>query len=106
MAANGIEAQAEQNIIINVLAFTSADAANFTIGQSGSFTVRTSDTPASPALAAQRLPAGLTFTDHGDRTATIGEAPTTKKAKTAKMNLTASSGGAVVKQVLTVSMTH
>jgi uncharacterized protein YjiK len=105
-AANGIEAQAEQNITINVLAFTSADAANFTIGQSGSFTVRTSDTPANPTLAAQRLPAGLTFTDHGDGTATISGAPTTKNAKTVKVNLTATSGGAVVKQVLTVSMTH
>jgi hypothetical protein len=68
--------------------------------------VRTSDTPANPALAAQRLPAGLTFTDHGDGTGTISGAPTTKNAKTVKVNLTASSGGAVVKQVLTVSMTH
>ena len=75
VASNGIEAQAEQSITINVLAFTSPNVANFTAQQPGSFTVTTSDTPANPTLSATGLPKGLSFTDNGDGTGTITGTP-------------------------------
>ena len=69
--------------------------------------VTTSDTPASPTLAATGLPAGLSSTDNGDGTAIISGTPKTKVAKTVEVDVTASSNGVLVKkQILTVSITR
>jgi VCBS repeat-containing protein len=54
------------------LRITSATAVTFTVGTAGSFTVTTAGTPPATGIAASgALPAGVTFTDHGDGTATL-----------------------------------
>ncbi|WP_395728672.1 hypothetical protein [Nakamurella sp.] len=71
--------------------FTSPSAASFTAGQSGSFTVSATGTPL-PGLAATGLPAGLTFTDNGDGTATLAGRPTSAGTRT--VQVTAANGTA------------
>ena len=57
-------------------AITSASSATATVGTAFSFTVSTTGTP-TPALSESgALPAGLTFTDNGDGTATLSGTPT------------------------------
>jgi uncharacterized delta-60 repeat protein/uncharacterized repeat protein (TIGR01451 family) len=51
-------------------AFTSAAAATLTAGGPGAFTVTSTGVPA-PALTANGLPAGVTFTDNGNGTGTL-----------------------------------
>jgi outer membrane protein OmpA-like peptidoglycan-associated protein len=62
-------------IVDQAPAITSADHATFTAGQSGSFTVTTSALPGPALKASGTLPAGVTFTDNGDGTATITGTP-------------------------------
>ncbi len=55
--------------------FTSANHATFVVGKASTFTVATSATP-TPALSElSTLPAGLTFTDNHDGTATLSGTP-------------------------------
>ena len=59
-------------------AFTSPATASFALGNAGSFTVTTTGTPTVGSITASgTLPAGLSFTDNGDGTATIAGTPTT-----------------------------
>lgn len=53
-------------------AITSGAAATFTEGLAGSFTVTTTGRPVAALTLSGTLPAGLTFTDNGDGTATLG----------------------------------
>lgn len=62
-------------------AITSTDSATFTVGQAGSFTVRTAGgNPSGPGnitlTESGALPAGVTFADQGDGTAILGGTPT------------------------------
>jgi large repetitive protein len=58
-------------------AFTNADSTTFTVGTAGTFTFTTSASPAADlSLATLILPAGLTFTNHHDGTATLALTPT------------------------------
>jgi len=79
-ANNGIAPNATQTLTISVgqpPAFTSASTATFTIGTSGSFSVTTSGVPTVSTISESgSLPAGITFTDNGDGTATIAGTPT------------------------------
>jgi beta-glucosidase len=64
------------------LQITSDPTASFTSGRAGSYTVTTATTQSPtadevPALSVGDLPAGLSFTDHGDGTGTISGTPTT-----------------------------
>jgi uncharacterized repeat protein (TIGR01451 family) len=57
--------------------FTSGDQAAFTVGAPGSFTITTAGAPTGVTIAATgTLPAGVTFTDHGNGTATLAGTPT------------------------------
>jgi hypothetical protein len=76
-ATNGV-GTATQNFTLAVMnnvtgtpLFTSAPSAAFTIGLGGTFTVRTAATPAVGTIAQVGVPAGVTFTDNGDGTATL-----------------------------------
>jgi large repetitive protein len=79
-AGNGIGAGATQSFILTVgtaPAITSVDNATFVTGTSSSFTVTTTGSPNNSALyETGALPAGLTFTDNGNNTATIYGTPT------------------------------
>ena len=56
-------------------AITSHASATFTAGDSGTFTVTTRGFPAPALTEVGALPAGVTFTDNGDGTATISGIP-------------------------------
>jgi hypothetical protein len=53
-------------------AITSASSTSFAAGAAATFTVTTSGSPAPALSHSGALPAGITFTDNGDGTATIG----------------------------------
>ncbi len=54
---------------------TSAASASFTVGASGIFTVTASGIPVPAIMQTGALPAGITFVDHGDGTATLSGTP-------------------------------
>ena len=71
-------------------AITSSAVADFTLNQAGSITITTTGSP-TPALSeAGTLPAGLTFTNNGNGTATISGTPTATGAT--NLTITASNG--------------
>ena len=94
-AASGGSPDATQNFTLTVTqppAITSAAEATFATGQAGSFTVTTSGFPA-PALSVQgALPAGVTFTDNGDGTATLAGTPAAGTVGVYRLTITASNG--------------
>ena len=53
----------------------SGDSTTFTEGSAGSFTVTTTGLPAPALTETGSLPGGVTFTDNGDGTATLGGTP-------------------------------
>ncbi|MGB6496320.1 MAG: FG-GAP-like repeat-containing protein, partial [Candidatus Acidiferrum sp.] len=56
-------------------AFTSSNAAVFVVGVSASFTITTTGSPTPSISLSGSLPAGLSFTDNGNGTATISGTP-------------------------------
>jgi predicted outer membrane repeat protein len=77
-ASNGISPDAMQQFVLTVgtpPAFTSNNNFAFNNGQSGSFTVATTGTPLAALSESGSLPAGITFTNNGDGTATISGTP-------------------------------
>ncbi len=100
-ASNGVPPDATQDFTLTDLeppTITSNDAATFTVGQAGTFTVTT--TPGYDAAGdgqvslgeSGSLPAGVTFTDNGDGTATLAGTPHPGTANTYDVVLTASNG--------------
>jgi Ca2+-binding RTX toxin-like protein len=78
-ASNGIQPDATQTLTLTVAqaaAITSADATSFVVGSAGSFVVSAAGF-ALPILSIDGagLPAGLSFSDHGDGTATLAGTP-------------------------------
>jgi hypothetical protein len=75
--------------------FTSANTANFTTGQANSFTVTTMNgypLPKILTINAGCLPAGITFVDNGNGTATISGNPALNTAGPYVCTITASNG--------------
>ena len=56
-------------------AITSASHATFVVGQASAFTVTTTGFPVASLSETGALPAGVTLTDNGDGTATLGGTP-------------------------------
>ncbi len=78
-ASNGFSPDASQAFVLTVLdapAITSAANIQFSAGQSDSFTITTAGYPAAALAQSGALPAGVTFTDNGDGTATLAGTPT------------------------------
>ncbi len=77
-AGNGIGSPATQSftlVVDQAPAITSGNNATFSAGSSGSFTVQTTGLP-TPALSESGgLPAGVTFIDNGDGTASLAGTP-------------------------------
>jgi hypothetical protein len=82
------------------LQITSNPSAVFQVGKAGSFTVTTTSSPTATLQVSGKLPAGITFTDNGDGTATFaGTAPT--KVGTYPVTITAKNGvSKTVKQIV------
>jgi VCBS repeat-containing protein len=72
-------------------AITSASTAVFTRGTAGTFTITTTGYPVSAITESGAIPAGLTFTDNGNGTATISGTPTATGG-TFPITVTASNG--------------
>jgi hypothetical protein len=80
-ASNGIAPDATQSFTLTVNqgpAFTSADHTTFTEGLPGTFTVTTTGFPTNASMSITRtgnLPAGVTFVNNNDGTATLSGTP-------------------------------
>ncbi|HXD85432.1 MAG TPA: putative Ig domain-containing protein [Urbifossiella sp.] len=77
-AANGVGADATQSFALTVQQapiITSASSATFTVGSLGTFTAVASGVPTATLSETGALPAGVTFTDNGDGTATLTGTP-------------------------------
>jgi hypothetical protein len=93
---------------VAVPTFTSAASATATAGTAFSFTVTTVGSPTTYTTNVTRsgtLPAGLSFTNHGNGTATISGTPTAASGGTYPLTFTARNTGGTTTQsfVLTVS---
>jgi hypothetical protein len=78
-ASNGIGAPVTQSFALTVagIAFTSPGTTTFVVGLAGTFTVTTEASPAVTSLTrtGDALPAGVSFTDNGNGTATLAGSP-------------------------------
>jgi hypothetical protein len=108
-ASNGVQPDASQTFVLSVdqaPAFTSATAANFTLGVPGNFVVTATGFPAPAILENGSLPSGVHFTDNGNGTATLSGTPAAATEGAYDLTLTANNGvGTAATQsfVLTVS---
>jgi hypothetical protein len=104
-AANGVSPNATQTLSIVVgqaPSFTSATTATATTGAAFTFTVTTSGYPAATIGESGALPAGLTFTDNGNGTATIAGTPTA--SGTTAVPLTAVNAYGTASQTLSITV--
>ncbi len=95
-ASNGVSPNATQSLVIAVdqaPAITSAASATATVGTAFSFSVKTSGYP-TPSISdnGATLPAGLSFTDDGNGTATISGTPSASSGGLYDLAITASNG--------------
>ena len=77
-AHNGVGVDAVQAFTLTVdqaPAITSAGATTFTVGSAGSFLVTATGFPVPSLVETGPLPAGVSFVDHGNGTATLAGAP-------------------------------
>jgi hypothetical protein len=106
-ASNGVGSDAIQNFTLTVNqapAFTTGtDQTTFDTGQQNIFTITTSGFP-TPALSETGdLPAGVTFADNGDGTATLAGMPAAGSGGAYILTITASNGiGADASQLFTL----
>ena len=106
-AANGVIPNATQAFTLTVdhaPGITSRRGDTFTVGQAGTFTVTTTGVPIAALSENGTLPAGVTFADNGNGTATLAGTPTT--GGTYKFTITATNGvipDAIQKFTLTVN---
>jgi len=82
-------------------AFTSVASSTFTAGQSNSFTIATSGFPVAALTESGALPAGVTFVDNGNGTATLSGMPSAKGRYL--LTIKATSGAMVASQSFTLT---
>ena len=107
-AANGLAAPEVQTFTLNVDGppqITSANATTFQVGAASTFTVTTTGFPAPSLTSSGPLPAGVTFTDNGDGTATLGGTPASGTANVYALTFTANNGvGTAATQTFTLTV--
>jgi len=86
-----------------VPAISSAGSTTFQLGSAGSFAVTTSGYPAASLTETGVLPTGVTFTDNGNGTGTLGGTPTSGGTFTFTLTATNSVGTATQTFTLTVN---
>ena len=79
-------------IVTSPPAITSANSATFKVGTAGSFMVTATGTPAPTFSETGTLPAGVTFADNGNGTATLNGTPAANTGGTYPITITASNG--------------
>ena len=86
-------------------AITSGSATTFAPGTAGSFSVTTTGFPRPTLTATGALPAGVTFTDNGNGSATLGGTPANGSGGSYPISITASNGvGSAAVQSFTLSV--
>jgi hypothetical protein len=104
-ATNGIGTPANQTFTLTVNAapvITSANNTTFTVGTPGTFTVTSNGTPTPALTETGALPGGVTFTDNGNGTATLGGTPTVGGTYPITIKATNASGNTTQNFTLTV----
>ncbi|MGO9382112.1 MAG: beta strand repeat-containing protein [Mycobacterium sp.] len=105
-ATNGVLPVATQIFPLTVsqaCQIISPAADTFTAGQAGTFTVTSTGTPTC-ALSATGLPAGVTFTDNGDGTASLSGTPAPGTGGTYLLTITATNGVGSDTQTFTLTV--
>ena len=109
-SGNGVAPDAIQlfTLIVNEPpAITSGGAATFAVGSAVAFAVTATGFPIPALTVTGSRPAGVTFTDHGDGTATLGGVPAAGTAGTYAVTITAANGdGASATQTFTLTVTE
>ena len=108
-ASNGVSPDASQTFTLTVNAppaITSLAQASFATGVQGSFKIGTTGSPQATTITESgALPAGLSFVNNGDGTATISGTPDASSAGTYNLTITASNGvGAGATQTLALTV--
>jgi hypothetical protein len=108
-ASNGVLPNAVQAFTLTVnqgAAITSANATAFTVGAAGTFNVTTTSSPAAGTITATgTLPAGVTFTNNGNGTATLAGTPGAGTGGAYPITINASKGvGAPAVQSFTLTV--
>ncbi|HYO42303.1 MAG TPA: putative Ig domain-containing protein, partial [Candidatus Limnocylindrales bacterium] len=99
LASNGAVPSATQSftLIVSAAVFaapaiTSAASTTLAAGAAGTFTVTSTGTPVSAISSTGALPAGVTFTDSGNGTATLAGTPAAGSGGTYPITITAANG--------------
>jgi len=107
-ASNGVGAPATQNFTLTVdqaPAITSASSTTFQVGAPGSFTVTSTGFPTPSLSESGALPAGVSFHDNGNGTASLAGTPGAGSAGVYHLTITASNGvGAPATQSFTLTV--
>ena len=86
--------------------FSSSNSTTFTVGTAGTFTVTASGVPTPSLSESGALPAGVTFADNGNGTATLAGTPASGTAGVYSLTLTANNGmGTPASQTFTLTVT-
>ena len=94
-------------IIDQAPAITSVSSATFVVGKAGSLLITTTGFPLATLSKIGTLPAGITFTNHGNGTATLGGIPAVSAASATPYTFTiqATNGvGTTVTQTFTLTI--
>jgi len=94
-ASNGVGTPATQSFTLTVnqgTAITSASSTTFTVGSAGTFTVTATGSPSPSLTESGNLPAGVTFHDNGNGTATLSGTPAAGTGGIYPLIITASNG--------------
>ena len=94
-ATNGVGSPAVQNFTLTVNhapAVTSLGSTTFTVGTAGTFTVTATGFPQDTLKEVGMLPAGVTFTDNGNGTATLAGTPNAGRGRIYSFTITAANG--------------
>ena len=80
--------------VVQACQITSSAGTSFTVGQTGTFTVKSSGSPTCGlSVTSGSLPTGVTFKDNGDGTATLSGTPNAGTGGTYPFTITATNGG-------------
>src|SRR5207237_771814 len=86
-------------------AITSGNATTFVVGPAGTFSVTTTGVPAPALTETGTLPAGVTFVDNGNGTATLSGTPAANTGGTYPITVTASNSvGTAATQTFTLTV--
>jgi hypothetical protein len=108
-ASNGVGPDATQPFTLTVIelpSISSADAVMFVVGSSGSFTVTSvAGFPTATGLnESGTLPAGVSFVDNGDGTATLSGTPAAGTGAAYPVTITATNTGGHIDQAFTLTV--